>query len=75
MISMICLTKSEKKPFSFNLQKSNQNSQYKGKFDIDLFKLIRDNFSNNYPLALEFYFKKRVVSGLCKRICIYDYHI
>ena len=47
-----------KKAFSFTLQKSNQNSQYRGKFDVNLFKLIRDNFSNNYTLALEFYFKK-----------------
>ena len=47
-----------KKAFSFTLQKSNQNSQYRGKFDVNLFKLIRDNFSNNYTLAFEFYFKK-----------------
>ena len=39
------------------MQKSNQNSQYKGKFDINLFKLIRD--SNNYTLALEYYLKKK----------------
>ena len=46
-----------KKAFSFTfLQKSNQNSQYKGKFDINLFKLITNNFSNNCTLALDFYF-------------------
>ena len=50
--------KIRKKAFSFILQKSNQNSQYKRKFDINLFKLITDNFSNNYTLALEFYLKK-----------------
>ena len=50
--------KIRKKAFSFTLQKSNQNSQYKGKFDINLCKMIRDNFSNNYTLVLEFYFKK-----------------
>ena len=49
----------KKTAFVFSLQKSNQNSEYKGKFDIDLFKLITDNFSSDYTLAVEFYFKKR----------------
>ena len=55
---MICHTKVKKKAFSFSLRMSNKKSQYEGKFDINLFKLIRDDFSNNYTLALEFYFKK-----------------
>ena len=49
----------KKTAFAFSLQKSNQNSEYKGKFDINLFKLIRDNFSSDYTLAVEFYFKKQ----------------
>ena len=39
--------------------KSNQNSEYKGKFDINLFQLIKDNFSSDYTLAVEFNFKKQ----------------
>ena len=46
--------KIRKKAFSFTLQTSNQNSQYKGKFGINLFKLIRDNFSNNYTTDYRF---------------------
>ena len=42
-----------------SLQNSNQNSEYKGKFDINLFKLLRDNFSSDYTLVVEFYFKIR----------------
>ena len=34
----------KKTAFAFSLQKSNQNSEYKGKFNINLFKLIRNNF-------------------------------
>ena len=52
--------KIRKKAFFLNLNKSNKNSQYDAKFDIDLFKLIRDNFSNGYTLAIEIYFKKQV---------------
>ena len=63
---MIRLTKLEKRAFSLSLQKSDQISQYKGKFDINLFKFIRDNFSNNYTLALEFYLKENSVSCLFK---------
>ena len=51
--------KIRKKAYSFTLQKSNQNSEYKGRFDINLFKLIRDDFSNDYTLICEFYFKKQ----------------
>ena len=45
--------------FFFSLQKSNQNSEYKAKFNINLFKLIIHNFSSDYTLAVEFYFKKQ----------------
>ena len=49
----------KKTAFVFSLQKSNQNSEYKGKFDVKLFKLIKDNFSSDFTLAVEFYFQKQ----------------
>ena len=34
------------------------SSLFKGKFDFNLFKLIQENFSNNYTIALEIYFER-----------------
>ena len=49
----------KKTVFAFSLQKSNQNSEYKAKFDMNLYKLVKENFSSDYTLAVEFYFKKQ----------------
>ena len=48
-----------KKAFSFNVQKANDgSSQFKGRFDFNLFKLIRDDYSDKYTVCLEIYFPK-----------------
>ena len=49
----------KKDSICFFITKSNHNSDYKGKFDINLFKIIRDKFSSDYTLVVEFYFKKQ----------------
>ena len=51
--------KNNKKVFSFNVQKANDGSSlFKGRFDFNLFKLIRDNYSDKYTVCLEIYFPK-----------------
>ena len=41
------------------VQRTNDgSSEYKGRFDFNLFKLIRDNFSDHYTVCLETYFQK-----------------
>ena len=51
--------KSNKKAFSLKVQKTSDGSSlFKGRFDFNLFKMIRDNFSNNYTVCIEVYFEK-----------------
>ena len=51
--------KTNKKVFSMKVQRTNDgSSEYKGRFDFNLFKLIRDNFSDHYTVCLETYFQK-----------------
>ena len=51
--------KTNKKAFSMNVQRTNDgSSEYKGRFDFNLFKLIQDNFSDHYTVCLETYFQK-----------------
>ena len=51
--------KTNKKAFSMKVQRTNDgSSEYKGRFDFNLFKLIRDNFSDHYTVCLEKYFQK-----------------
>ena len=51
--------KTNKKAFSMKVQRTNDgNSEYKGRFDFNLFKLIRDDFSDHYTVCLETYFQK-----------------
>ena len=51
--------KTNKKAFSMKVQRTNNgSSEYKGRFDFNLFKLIRDNFSDHYTVCLETYFQK-----------------
>ena len=51
--------KTNKKAFSMKVQRTNDgSSEYKGRFDFNLFKLIRDNFSDHYTVCLETYFQK-----------------
>ena len=51
--------KTNKKAFSMKVQRTNDgSSEYKGRFDFNLFKLIRDNFSDHYTVCLEMYFQK-----------------
>ena len=51
--------KTNKKAFSMKVQRTNDgSSKYKGRFDFNLFKLIRDNFSDHYTVCLETYFQK-----------------
>ena len=51
--------KTNKKAFSIKVQRTNDgSSEYKGRFDFNLFKLIRDNFSDHYTVCLETYFQK-----------------
>ena len=41
------------------VQRTNDgSSEYKGRLDFNLFKLIRDNFSDHYTVCLETYFQK-----------------
>ena len=43
--------KTNKKAFSLKIQKTNDGSNlFKGRFDFNLFKMIRDNFSDNYTV-------------------------
>ena len=51
--------KTNKKAFSMKVQRTNDgSSEYKGRFDFNLFKLIRDDFSDHYTVCLETYFQK-----------------
>ena len=51
--------KTNKKAFSLKVQKTNAGSSlFKGRFDFNLFKMIRDNFSDNYTVCIEVYFEK-----------------
>ena len=51
--------KTNKKAFSMKVQRTNDgSSEYKGRFDFNLFKVIRDNFSDHYTVCLETYFQK-----------------
>ena len=51
--------KTNDKAFSIKVQKSNNGlSEYKGRFDFNLFKMIRDDFSDKYTVYLEFCFQK-----------------
>ena len=51
--------KTNKKAFTMKVQKIPDGSKlFKGRFDFNLFKLIRDNFSNHYTVCLEIYFQK-----------------
>ena len=44
--------KTNKKAFSMKVQRTNDgSSEYKGRFDFNLFKLIRDNFSDHYTVC------------------------
>ena len=48
---------SNKKAFSLKVQKTNDGSSlFKGRFDFNLFKMIRDDFSDNYTVCIEVYF-------------------
>ena len=46
-----------KKAFSMKVQETN-GGLFKGRFDFNLFKMIRDNFSDNYTVCIEIYFEK-----------------
>ena len=51
--------KNNKKAFSLKAQKAKDGSSlFKGRFDFNLFKLIRDNYSDKYTVCLEIYFQK-----------------
>ena len=51
--------KNNKKAFSLKVQKATDGSSlFKGRFDFNLFKLIRDNYSDKYTVCLEIYFQK-----------------
>ena len=51
--------KTNKKAFSLKVQKTNDSSSlFKGRFDFNLFKLIRDNMSDDYTVCIEVYFEK-----------------
>ena len=51
--------KTNKKAFSMKVQKANNGlSVYKGRFDFNLFKMIRDDFSDKYTVCVETYFQK-----------------
>ena len=51
--------KSNKKAFSMKVQKTSDGSSlFKGRFDFNLFKMIRDDFSDNYTVCIEVYFEK-----------------
>ena len=51
--------KNNKKAFSLKVQKAKDGSSlFKGRFDFNLFKLIRDNYSDKYTVCLEIYFQK-----------------
>ena len=51
--------KTNKKSFSLKVQKTNDGSSlFKGRFDFNLFKMIRDDFSDNYTVCIEVYFEK-----------------
>ena len=50
--------KINKKAFILKVQKTQDSSSlFKGRFDFNLYKLIQDNFSNNYTIALKIYFE------------------
>ena len=50
--------KINKRAFILKVQKTqDRSSLFKGRFDFNLYKLIQDNFSNNYTIALEIYFE------------------
>ena len=54
--------KTNKKAFSMKVQRTNDgSSEYKGQFDFNLFKLIRDNFSDHYTVCLETYFEESLL--------------
>ena len=45
--------KNNKKAFSFKVQKATDGSSlFKGRFDFNIFKLIRDNYSDKYTVCL-----------------------
>ena len=49
--------KTNKKAITMKVQKMSDGSNlFKGRFDFNLFKVIRDNFSNHYTVCLEIYF-------------------
>ena len=51
--------KNNKKAFSLKVQKAKDGSSlFKGRFDFNLFKLIRDDYSDKYTVCLEIYFPK-----------------
>ena len=51
--------KTNKKVFSMKVQRTNDgSSEYKGRFDFNLFKVIGDDFSDHYTVCLETYFQK-----------------
>ena len=51
--------KTNKKAFTLKVQKTNDGSSlFKGRFDFNLFKMIRDDFSNHYTVCIEVYFEK-----------------
>ena len=50
--------KINQKAFILKVQKTQDGSSlFKGRFDFNLFKLIQDNFSKIYTIALEIYFE------------------
>ena len=51
--------KTNDKVFKMRVERDGSNglSEYKCRFDFNLFKLLRDNFSNNYTVCLETYFR------------------
>ena len=51
--------KNNKKAFSLKVQKAKDGSSlFKGRFDFNLFELIRDDYSDKYTVCLEIYFPK-----------------
>ena len=51
--------KTNKKAFSLKVQKTTDGSSlFKGRFDFNLFKMIRDDFSDKYTVCIEVYFEK-----------------
>ena len=56
--------KTNKKAFSMKVRRTTDGSnEYKGRFDLNLFKMYRDNKSDKYTVCVETYFQKSPFHG------------